>query len=268
MAVNSSMPKKILVVHGVQAGDDDDQHQDKDIKKLIEGRLNGTPLSFNTEMYRYEDMNDQDAALKLLRIVLPLFVNNLIAQKAVDLTLDVVGDVVIALRNGSTAQKIRQGLVDRIVNIHDEGYPLYILAHSLGTIYAFDAINQLIGTDGYFNRDNRKTWPVLGLVTLGSPLGLRMFERNQVKPLGQGGEGKKFLRWVNYWDRTDPVVSGSFYGKPEEGYDIVERFSTRDDACGWLIHDRSLDTGKQWLMAHTAYWSHPPLGDDLVSLLA
>jgi len=264
MAVDPLMAKKVLVVHGVQAGEDEDQNQHKDIKQLVETRLNGAPLEFDTEMYRYENINDK--AQRLLRTVLKLFVTNIIAQKAVDLTADVVGDVVIALHDGSTAYTIRQGLVDRILEIYEEGNPLYVVAHSLGTIYAFDAVNQLIRTDGCFDRDDRKTWPVQGLITLGSPIGLRMFKRNKVARLGPSTK-PKFLRWINYWDRTDPVVTGSFYGKPDAGYNIVERFATDDEECGWIIQDKVVDVGSAWLAAHVGYWSHPGLGDDLVSLL-
>lgn len=262
MAVDSSKPKRVLVVHRVQVGKDEDQNQDQDIKELILNRLNDAPLPFDTEMYRYENINDK--AQKALRTVLSLFARNMIEQKAIDLTVDIIGDVVIALADSSTAQIIRQGLVDRILEIYEEGNPLYLVAHSLGSVYAFDAVNQLIRSGEHFERNNRKTWPVQGLVTVGSPLGLKMFKRNRVKSLG---EGSKFLRWINYWDRTDPVVSGSFYGKPQVGYNIVERFATDDENCGWLIQDRVVDIGKAWLMAHVGYWHHPGLGDDLVSLL-
>ncbi len=262
MAVDSTKPKRVLVVHGVEIGADEDQNQHKDIKDLILNRLNGAPLPFDTEMYRYENINDK--AQKKLRTVLSLFARNMIEQKAMDLAVDLIGDVVIAVADTSTAQIIRQGLVDRILEIYEEGNPLYLVAHSLGSVYAFDAVNHLIKSDEHFDRDNRKSWPVQGLVTMGSPLGLKMFKRNRVKSLG---EGHKFFRWINYWDRTDPIVSGSFYGKPEVGYDIVERFATDDENCGWLIQDRVVDIGKAWLMAHVGYWHHPGLGDDLVSLL-
>jgi len=264
MPVDPAKPRRIIVVHGVQADSDAEQHQDQELERLIQTRLGGAPLDFETEMYRYENINDE--AQGKLRAVLNLFLTNIIAQKAVDLAVDVVGDVVIALQNGSTAYTIRQGLVERIQKIHDEGYPLYVVAHSLGSIYAFDAVNQLIGTAGYFARDDRKTWPVQGLVTIGSPLGLSMFRRNRVRPLGAGAKSK-FLRWINYWDRTDPIVTGSFYGKPNQGYTIVERFATDDPEVGWIVQDRVADVGKAWLAAHVGYWSHPGLGDDLVSLL-
>ncbi len=261
MAVDPTKPKRVLVVHGVQSGTNADQNQHQLIEALIKARLNNAPLRFETEMYRYENINDQ--AQRSLKEVIELFFDNIVAKKAVDLTLDIVLDVLVALKDGSTAQKIRQGLMDRLLEIHEEGNPLFLVAHSLGTIYAFDVVNRLIGTSGLFEPGDRKSWPVLGLVTLGSPIGFRMFNRNRVKPIGQV---KRSLSWINYWARTDPVVTGSFYGKPRAGYDIVERFSTEDG--GWDIKDRAVDVGTVWLPAHCGYWSHSGLGDDLVSLLA
>jgi hypothetical protein len=262
VAVDPGKTRKILVVHGVQTGDDKDLNQDKDIEALVIDRLNGIPVDFKAEMYRYENINDE--AQKLYRSVIKLFIDNIIAKKAVDLTADLVGDVLIALNDGSTAQKIRQGLVNKILEIYEEGNPLYIVAHSLGTIYAFDAINQLIEKNGHFDRNSRKTWPVQAMVTMGSPIGLSMFGRNSIKEFGQG---RHFFRWINYWDRTDPVVTSSFYGKPQQGYDIVEKFSSDTDKTGWFIQDKVVDVGRSWLLAHVGYWNHPGVGDDLAALI-
>jgi len=265
MAVDPAKPKRVLVVHGVEAGTDADLHQDRLIDSLVRSRLGGMPLSFGTELYRYENINDR--AQRRLRQVIQLFLTNMLARAGVDLTLDLVLDVLIALKDGSTARTIRQGLVDRLLEIYRDGHPCFLVAHSLGTIYAFDAVNQLIGSKGLFDRNDRGSWPLFGLVTLGSPIGLRMFNRSRVRSLGRGDRPfPRTFPWLNYWDRTDPVVSGSFYGKPRSGYKIVERFGAT--SSGWEITDRVIDTGKVWLEAHCGYWTHPGLGDDLVSLLA
>lgn len=275
MPVDPTQPRKILVVHGVQTKTNVDVNPHKKIDGLVRDRLAGVPVDFTTEIYKYEDIND--AAQSKLQAVIAAFLTPLEKQvpfgsllgKIVRNGVDLVGDVLIARRDGTTARVIRQGLIDKIVSIYNAGHPLYIVAHSLGTIYAFDAINELIRTRDFFDRSSRRTWPVQGLVTMGSPLGLSMFKRNRVSSLGAG---QKFFRWVNYWDRTDPVVSGSFYGKPHVGYRIVERFGSDDGVGrpvdqGWFIQDRVVDTGKVWLMAHTAYWTHPGVGDDLATLI-
>ncbi len=270
MSVDPSKSRKILVVHGVQTGRDKDINAQELIKKLIINRLNGIPVDFDTEMYRYENINDK--AQEKLRKTFDLFLSNLTKEIsfakllgiAVDKGIDLVGDVVIKCRDGSTAKVICDGLIKKIEDIYEEGNPLYIVSHSLGSIYAFDAVNQLIKDERYFNRDSRRTWPVQALVTMGSPIGLSMFDRNVVEELGAG---RKYFRWMNYWARTDPVVSGNFYGKPIEKYQIAEKFTTNSETSGWLIQDRVIDTGEAWLMAHIAYWNNADIGDDLITLI-
>ncbi|MFI5308393.1 MAG: hypothetical protein ACHQ53_13635, partial [Polyangiales bacterium] len=216
MSVDPTKPREILVVHGVQTGTDADLDQDVLVRNLVQSHLNGVPLAFSTDLYRYENINDE-AQAKLQSVLgavgsalldeVPLgSVIVGLAQKAVDL----VGDVVIALDDGSTAHLIRNGLCDRIMQTYTTtGAPLYLVAHSLGTVYALDAVNQLIRErpSGVFDRDSRKTWPVQGLITLGSPLGLQMFGAGRA--LAPLGAGRKWFRWFNYWSRTDPVVSAS-----------------------------------------------------------
>jgi hypothetical protein len=271
MAVDPRKPRKILIVHGVQTGTDEDINSDKKIKELVINRLAGTPVQFDTDIYKYENIND-DAQEKLKK-VLNFFSQALTSQtvlggflgKLVESGIDLVGDVVINLKDGDTAKIIGKGLIEKIEKIYEEGNPLYLVAHSLGSIYSFDAINQLIKDDNdYFYRDDRKTWPVQALVTMGSPIGLAMFNRNSVEEFGPG---RKFFRWINYWARTDPVVSGNFYGKPQDGYQIAEKFTIRAETSGWFIQDRVVETGKTWLMAHTSYWDHLGIGDDLATFI-
>lgn len=271
MSVKSTKPRKILCVHGVQTGRDDDINRHEVLKELIIDRLNNRPLAFEIEMYKYENINDE--AQKKLKKVLDVFLKKLtdkvpfgkLLGSIVYQGVDLVGDVLIKLKEGNTARIILNDLIRKIEQIYQEGNPLYIVAHSLGSIYAFDAVNQMIKDSQYFDPNSRRTWPVQALVTMGSPIGLSMFKRKTVKKLG---EGRHNFRWINYWARTDPVVSGSFYGKPYEGYQIAERFATNTKECGWFIQDRVLDIGKTWLMAHAGYWQDAGIGDDLVTLIS
>lgn len=261
MAVDPKLPRKILVVHGVQAGTDEDQKQDESIRRLVTARLNGLPVRFEVELYRYENVND--AAQRRLRDALGLLTSSLLARRVLDQAADVVGDVAIALHDGSTAASIRAGLRERIMDVFRAGNPLYVVAHSLGTIYSFDVINQLACESGCFDRTSRRTWPVQAFMTLGSPLGLEMFQRRRVKAMPPG---HKTFRWINHWDRLDPIVTGSFYGRPQEGYEIVERFADPDS--GWFVQDRPISTSAAWLLAHVGYWTNPVVGDDLAGLIA
>jgi len=193
MPVDPQKSRKILVVHGVESGTDADQNQHEVIRQLLQTRLNGIPLEFETEMYRYENIND--AAQQPLRDLLTLFLDRLNLNTPLAALADIVADVVVSLEDNKPAHQIRAGLRTRIEAIYDDGNPLYILAHSLGSIYAFDVVNELIKSDDFFDRNSRRTWPVQGLITIGSPIGLTLFKRTKVEDFKVG---TKFLRWTKY----------------------------------------------------------------------
>jgi len=265
MPVDPAKPRKVLVVHGVELGTNADLDQDTLVNDLIKARLAGLPLQYEVDLYRYENINDTAQAnfKVLVDLVAATPLNAILANT----TIDMVGDVVIALEDGSTAAVIRDGLRQRIIDVFESEQPCYVVAHSLGSIYAFDVINALMETQGYFDRDSRKTWPVQGLVTLGSPIGLAMFKVGSRQRVAALGAGNKWFRWLNYWDRTDPVVSGEIFGTQLSGLRIAEKYVTDDPNQGWVIRDRPTDTGRVWLMAHVAYWHNPMVGDGLVDLI-
>jgi len=264
MPVDPTKPRTILVVHGVQTGNNSELNQDQLIADLLKSRLGNMHFQFKTDLYRYEDINDQ-AKQKFFKLN-QLFTSLPIGLSLPDVALDLIGDVVSARLDTSTAAQIRQGLKEKILEIFASGSPCYIVAHSLGSIYAFDVINELMADKQFFDRNSRKIWPVQGLITIGSPIGLAMFKkvRNKVQELG---EGTKLFRWINYWDRNDPVVSGQIFGQNLSGFEIAENFRTDSPQMGWVIRDKVVDTGKAWLMAHVAYWEVPVVGDGIFELV-
>jgi hypothetical protein len=264
MAVDPGMTRKVVVVHGVQSGPDN-LNQDVLIGDLIKSRIGKIPISYACELYKYENLNA--ATLEKYKKLLDLMAVVPIGQTIGDALIEMVGDVVISLENGKTAQFIREGMRQKILDIYTAGNPCYIVAHSLGTIYAFDVLNSLIGDGEHFDPGSRKTWPIQGLLTLGSPIGLNMFKvtgRNSIRDFGLGD---KWFRWLNIFDPNDPVVSGNIFGQHLSGYKIAENFLSGDPKQGWVIRDISADTGKSWLMAHTAYWHSPVVGDKLVDMI-
>ena len=266
MAVDPSKPRKILVVHGVATGDDKDFDHDKRVAALVERRLGNAPLKFEAELYRYQNINT--AAQKKLKTLIGLIVKDPVGKVLAQRALDMVGDVVINLADTSTAAKIRKGLKDRILEIHADGNPCYVVGHSLGSIYSFDVINELMGDPNFYDRGSRKTWPVQAFASIGSPIGLGMFRVRGRRTVSRLGEGNKWFRWMNYWDRTDPIVSGSIFGKQLQGFDIAEKYLTGTTDQGWVIRDVDVDTGKSWLMSHVAYWDSPIFGDGLFNMIS
>lgn len=265
MPIDPAKPRKVLVIHGVQTGTDADLNQDKLIDELIRSRLGNIPFAYQCELFRYEDLND--ATQKEFAYLIDLLVKNPVGKVVAKKVLEIVGDVVISMSKNSTANQIRAGLKQRLIDIYNAGNPCYIVAHSLGSIYAFDVLNELMADRQYYDRSSRKTWPVQGMLTMGSPIGLDLFKISGRKKIQDLGAGDKWFRWINIWDHNDPVVSGNIFGSTLAQYKIAESFLTSDPKQGWVIRDITADTGKIWLMAHTAYWNSPVVGDKLVDMV-
>jgi hypothetical protein len=263
--ISSEKNPVVLVIHGVQLGDDSSLTQDEMIRKSIKSRLNKLDFKFDVDLYKYENISDTSLKKfkKLSNVLLATGIGAIIAQPIIDL----VGDVTISLSNASTANQIRKGLRNKVMSYYEAGVPLYIVAHSLGSVYAFDVINELIETNGLFDRDDPLTWPVQGLLTMGSPLGLRMFKKTGRNIAASLGKGEFSFKWLNYFDVSDPVVSGSIFGKKLRGLKIAEKYKQDTLDFGWFITDYPIDTGKNWLFAHTAYWDSAAVGDGLLDMM-
>ena len=277
MAVDFARTAHILAVHGVQTGKDEDIDADQKIQKLVKKNLELSHLTreFEVSQYLYEGINDKAQAFykTLAKIVLsgvPL------AGTALSTTIDLVGDVVTAAEDTSTAGKIRKGLREQVLSSYDAGHQLVIVSHSLGTLYALDVVSELIRDDNFFLGDDRNSWPIQGLVTMGSPLGLeldvlgaKIFERRQINPV----ERAQFevFPWHNFYNSKDPIVSGNVFGSPVTivgaGGPVERRYGVEAGASGWLLQGHRVMSGKQWLLAHVAYWHNPRVGGKLVDLL-
>ncbi len=265
MSISPGNIPVILVVHGVQIGEDSDLNQDESIRELVLSRLNGTHFEFDVDLYKYENISD--GSLNKFKQLSKLIISSPIGKAIAPSVIDIVGDVVISLSNNSTAQKIRAGLKDKILEYYNAGTPLYIVAHSLGSVYLFDVINELISDSDYFNRDDLLEWPVQGMITIGCPLGLAMFKNTGRKTAKNLGQGRYNFKWLNYFDVNDPVVSGNIFGKTLSSVKIAEKYKKNGNNFGWFIRDFPVDTGKTWLLAHTAYWDSAVVGDGLVNMM-
>lgn len=259
--VDPKRRRVILVVHGVQVETDEVLNHEVMIRQLMESRRVGPQIDYEVTAYRYENIND--ATRLRHEKAMGEFAHALLRRTKIDRLSDLVTDVLINLNDGTTAREIRSGLIAEILKFYRQGSPLYLVAHSLGTVYLFDALNELMADRRFFQRAKRRTWPVQRFITMGSPLGLNIFRRDRVFDLGSGFK----FPWTNIWDRNDPVVSGSLFGFPVKVYGIVERFAGAKD-LGWLIHDRSIDTAKAGIESHSGYWTHPQVGDALIEMVS
>jgi hypothetical protein len=275
MSVDFSQPPVALVVHGVQSGEDSDQRQHDYVEATLTKLLSDPelhleePLAFTTDIFKYEDINDD--ATNLVRRVLSSMTGNAVAGWVVDKASDLVGDVLLALSQSETYDLIKQGLDDKIMAIHESGRPIIVVAHSLGTFYALETVNDMFA-DSRFSDDDKATWPVQGLVTIGSPLGLEIFGRDvdSLKPRADDvtiGTLPRFP-WKNYWDRQDPVVTGSIMGFPKDNkfHFRFDRQSAKKK--GWSVRSDEVNAGVvAHLAAHTSYWESKTVGQGIINMM-
>jgi len=278
MPVRLTRPPHILVVHGVQRGSSASVKLDKAVRTLCDRVLKASHVSedYDVRQYVYEDQNDAHPSVKLAKALTgAISKGRPLSGLALRTAVDLVGDVVLNAADSSVAGKIRAGLREAILESHDEGHRVLLLAHSLGSVYALQTLNALIAEGAVFNGDDRRLWAVQGLVTLGSPLGLNMKLAGltlfpKVDLVGIPSDVER-LPWHNFYSAHDPVVSGRVFGTrvTMDGTDgpVEKRYRKDSDAKGWLLHGHTVTSGVKWLLAHTAYWKDPTVGVRLVSML-
>lgn len=254
--------KKLVVVHGVQVGDNASAIQGpRQFGEAVDDWVDGAfEVALTTPAY--EDINDSDPALKgfrtLSREVLRFIEGGGLAASmaaiALDRVVDLVGDVFV-YRDKADARRIRARVLAAV-----EANPNCVLAgHSLGSVVCFDAVAELAG-QGRFQGDPAG-WPVSGLITFGSPLALGLFaDARAIPDLG----GAERLRWFNFFDRDDPIVSEEIFGKKlRVNRPIGMRYGTHPD---WDVTEVAVNTG--WhLVSHVHYWDQQDIVAQAADLL-
>jgi len=148
-----------------------------------------------------------------------------LSQLAADLpdaveSMALVGDALDYAQDVFTYARHREAILDHVeaqILAGPSGLPL--VAHSLGSVVSVDLLTRWIRR-GLFAGSNPDRWPVRGLITIGSPLGIDV-------PLPGGGLGftdraetlealafdmPRRWRWFNLVDASDPVVQGDITG--------------------------------------------------------
>ncbi|MFI0936221.1 alpha/beta hydrolase [Streptomyces sp. NPDC021019] len=119
----------------------------------------------------------------------------------------------------SIDQRIRARIAAEI----DPVGPTVVVAHSLGTVVAFETLH-------------RQSAQVPLLVTLGSPLGMRTAVHPRLRPQPVRTPGG-VARWLNFWDRDDFVTGGTGLERciaPNDSQVVPE--SRRVDSDGLYVH--------------------------------
>jgi hypothetical protein len=278
MTADQKKTAHIIVVHGVQSGNNAQVTTHKRIEALLKASLEAVQLKKEYEVigYLYEDMNDK-AQKVYQRIGKAIATGRPLVGDALHSIIDIAGDVITSAAQTSTAKEILDGLIDRIEQSYAEGHPAVLVSHSLGTVYSLDAVNALMTGDNRFMGDDMSTWPVRGLITMGSPLGLdinlldrlHVFEKRKLNVVK--GADFCFFKWTNFYNPLDPVVGGSLFGKPiavKGSKGPVElRYENDVQPAHWMLQGQSVVSEDQWLMAHESYYNTAKVGDEIMKTL-
>ncbi len=136
---------------------------------------------------------------------------------------------------GAERNRIQQRLRDALDWAGSHADRTYVVAHSLGSVIAFDTLHAWQG--------GSPPPRAALLTTIGSPLNNRLFVGRRGRPTAKPANVQT---WVNFYSTADPIASAL-----AASYHDVE--------------DRSVKTSILPLSAHSAYWTHP---DVLGGLLA
>ena len=124
--------------------------------------------------------------------------------------LSVLRQVKIYLSDDAMAEQIRARFLEQL----SDARPKVVIAHSLGTVIAVDALSLI------------PEIRLPTLITLGSPLGMQAVQSRLRRQAGAAEDGAgaftNVFRWVNVFDRGDPVAAA---GGLSRMWPIVEDYT-------------------------------------------
>jgi len=182
------------------------------------------------------------------------------------MVVDYLVDVVTYARN---RREIMMHCEAQVLSL-GPGRPM--IAHSLGSVIAIDLVTKWL-IEGRF-AGAPETWPIAGLVTIGSPLGidvplidaLGFTDRADVlAALPEELALERPWRWISITDPNDVVVQGELWDA------VTGRRSPRLEAHeGYrrlgVDHLPDIDTGGI-ISAHGGYWTHASVAQAMLELL-
>lgn len=156
--------------------------------------------------------------------------------------------------------------------IHSAGPGRVLLAHSLGSVVAIDLLMDWLRSGAISSAKPRHQWPIAGLVTIGSPLGIDVpfasgagFLDRAAAAQGVPGAPPDF-RWINIADPQDVVVTGARLGKTPDLSDTDYAHGYPGYACLGCEQWPDIDCGG-YLDSHGGYWHHPTTAQACLTLM-
>ena len=139
--------------------------------------------------------------------------------------------------------KVREAIHDAD---EDNTEGVVLLGHSLGSVIAFDVLAEAV--------ERGEDTPIKALVTMGSPLkwvtDLRESER-ELFPEKKIRTNIEPIRWVNFFDKEDPVPLGKKLNKTTFGE----------------VENVEVASGKKLIGAHCAYWENEMIARILAEMM-
>jgi hypothetical protein len=181
-----------------------------------------------------------------------------------------IGDVIAYAAEPENKNGIRKGVWEQIGS-HCESGPYSILAHSLGSIIAFDYLYKLFEKDTFLypgdqpesdeGKLNRYKDNFRNLFTFGSPIGLFMLRQGKLwlngqpftkitNPIGQEH------RWLNFYDHQDAAA-----------YPLEGLFGQNSLNASASLEDIVVQTGSLVVNSHTNYWKNKQMAQRIASVL-
>lgn len=241
--------RPVVCLHGIRPDDDTEVAGfSRPLRDLVtqHAEARGVSLGLDWREIVWADILDShhNAALKKIP-ALPIL------DDVFDLVLDALA------YSGRAVEEITRHVDRRLRAVRDEtGRPPLLVAHSMGSIVSLDLLIrwQLAGR---FNGP-RETWPVAGLITLGSPAGIEMPIFHEIGYLNRAHvlathRAVPGFRWIDIYDGDDPVATGSALGRLGSKREPLHEVRGYDRHCAG-----SFETDSGWHFgAHVAYWSDP-----------
>ena len=167
----------------------------------------------------------------------------------------------------------RARIMRRVESVVDRHPGCVLLGHSLGSVVCLDLIIDWISTGKMDLRADRSSWPISGLVTMGSPLGIdvpllpghgfvdRSERLERLSSVWRTTQTAAWS-WVNLRDPDDPVTSGDVFGRPETSVPL----NAHAGYARLGVIDYVVNTGVH-LHAHTNYWSNDAVARAVAALV-
>ncbi|HEX7481647.1 MAG TPA: hypothetical protein VF331_27830 [Polyangiales bacterium] len=160
------------------------------------------------------------------------------------------------------------------------GGPYSLVAHSLGSVIAFDFVFNLFVKQQLFAPVNTRFGNVdvadlrrrfRGLYTMGAPIGLFMLRKGELwkpgDPSRNGGPAFSTIKnplsspdhsWLNFWDKQDVIA-----------YPLEGLFATNAAYnAGRPLQDSEVSTGLEPISAHLGYWKCADVAAEIAHDLA